>query len=68
MDATKQKFERHWREYCSDADLDWLVHDAKCKFLALRFLCSQCDFETWVEASAGQKRMRVFFVLGLEEA
>jgi len=46
MDATKQKFERHWREYCSDADLDWLVHDAKSEFLSSRFLSFQCDLGT----------------------
>lgn len=31
IDGAKAKFEKHWNEYCSDADLDWLVHEAKCK-------------------------------------
>lgn len=37
IDATKDKFERHWREYCSDEDLDWLVNDAKCEFHSASF-------------------------------
>ncbi|KAL1296917.1 hypothetical protein AAFC00_004528 [Neodothiora populina] len=35
MDGAKRKFERHWNEYCSDADLDWLVTDAKCNSIRL---------------------------------
>lgn len=40
MDATKEKFEKHWREYCSDEDLDWLVNEAKCKFSFLFYVQS----------------------------
>lgn len=38
VDATREKFENHWRNYCSDEDLDWLVRDAKCKWGRFRFL------------------------------
>lgn len=30
LDATRQQFEKHWNEYVSDADLDWLVNEAHC--------------------------------------
>jgi len=30
LDATRQKFEQHWREYVSDGDLDWLQNEAHC--------------------------------------
>lgn len=29
-DATRDQFEKHWREYVSDQDLDWLVNEAHC--------------------------------------
>lgn len=31
LDATRETFEKHWREYVSDGDLDWLVNDAHCE-------------------------------------
>lgn len=35
MDAARQRFEKHWREYVSDADLDWLRDVAKCTTVRL---------------------------------
>lgn len=34
-DAARQRFERHWREYVSDGDLDWLRDHAKCTSVRL---------------------------------
>lgn len=31
-DSTREKFEKHWETYVSDADLDWLVMSAHCMF------------------------------------
>lgn len=31
VEGARRQFEKHWNEYCSDADLDWLVSDAKCE-------------------------------------
>lgn len=35
MQATQERFERHWRDYVSDADLDWLRDVAKCTTIRL---------------------------------
>ncbi|KAF4551573.1 Cellulase-like protein 5 [Elsinoe fawcettii] len=35
LEATKGKFERHWREYVSDADLDWLAAEGGCTSVRL---------------------------------
>lgn len=35
VEGAKRQFEKHWNEYCSDADLDWLVSDAKCNSIRL---------------------------------
>lgn len=35
MEATRQRFENHWRNYVSDADLDWLKEVAKCTTVRL---------------------------------
>lgn len=34
-DATKQKWENHWRNALSDGDLQWLVNEAKCTSIRL---------------------------------
>lgn len=31
IEATKQKFEEHWNNVVTDADIDWLRMEAKCK-------------------------------------
>jgi len=38
LDAARQKFEKHWNEYVSDDDLDWLINDAHCEYLLRRAL------------------------------
>jgi aryl-phospho-beta-D-glucosidase BglC (GH1 family) len=35
LDATRQKFENHWRNALTDQDLEWLVRDAKCTSIRL---------------------------------
>lgn len=35
MDGAREKFERHWANAVTDADLDWLVGKAKCEFLSI---------------------------------
>jgi aryl-phospho-beta-D-glucosidase BglC (GH1 family) len=35
LDAARERFERHWREYVSDGDLDWLRDVAKCTTVRL---------------------------------
>ncbi|EME89117.1 glycoside hydrolase family 5 protein [Pseudocercospora fijiensis CIRAD86] len=35
MDGARQRFEHHWRDYVSDADLDWLRDVAKCTTIRL---------------------------------
>ncbi|KAG8628782.1 hypothetical protein KVT40_002647 [Elsinoe batatas] len=35
LDATREKFERHWREYVSDQDLDWLANEGGCTTVRL---------------------------------
>ncbi|TKX18959.1 cellulase-like protein 8 [Elsinoe australis] len=34
-DATRDKFSRHWNEYVSDADLDWLANEGGCTSVRL---------------------------------
>ncbi|KAK0647644.1 Glucan 1 [Lasiodiplodia hormozganensis] len=35
MDGAREKFERHWANAVTDADLDWLVGKAKCNTIRL---------------------------------
>nr|POE88352.1 glucan 1,3-beta-glucosidase 3 [Quercus suber] len=35
MDQARERFERHWREYVSDADLDWLRDTGRCTTVRL---------------------------------
>ncbi|GAB7352062.1 hypothetical protein MBLNU459_g2569t1 [Dothideomycetes sp. NU459] len=35
LDAARAKFENHWHNYASDADLDWLANDAHCNSIRL---------------------------------
>lgn len=35
LEQTRERFERHWREYVSDADLDWLRDVARCNCVRL---------------------------------
>lgn len=35
IDATRQRFEKHWREYVSDEDLDWLRDNGKATTVRL---------------------------------
>ena len=35
IDLTRQRFEKHWREYVSDSDLDWLKDTARCTTIRL---------------------------------
>ena len=35
LEATRQKFENHWRNGLTDQDLEWLVRDAKCTSIRL---------------------------------
>lgn len=35
IDKARERFERHWREYTTDADLDWLRDVAKCNAIRL---------------------------------
>ncbi|OQO03206.1 hypothetical protein B0A48_11461 [Cryoendolithus antarcticus] len=35
LDKARQRFETHWREYVSDADMDWLRDVAKCTSVRL---------------------------------
>nr|POE56219.1 glucan 1,3-beta-glucosidase 3 [Quercus suber] len=35
MDGARARFERHWREYVSDADLDWLRDVGRCTTVRL---------------------------------
>ncbi|KAK0322070.1 Glucan 1,3-beta-glucosidase 3 [Friedmanniomyces endolithicus] len=35
IDQARQRFERHWREYVSDGDLDWLRDHGKCTTIRL---------------------------------
>lgn len=36
IQKTKERFEKHWKEYVSDADLDYLKNVAKCTTVRLR--------------------------------
>lgn len=35
LDNARGRFEKHWREYVSDGDLDWLIDVAKCTTIRL---------------------------------
>lgn len=35
MDGARQRFEQHWRDLVSDADLEWLRDEAKCTTIRL---------------------------------
>lgn len=35
IEKTRERFERHWRDYTSDADLDWLRDVARCTTIRL---------------------------------
>lgn len=35
LEAARAKFENHWNNYCSDADLDWLANEAHCNSIRL---------------------------------
>ena len=35
LEATRQKFENHWKNALTDQDLEWLVRDAKCTSIRL---------------------------------
>ena len=35
LEKARERFERHWREYVSDADLDWLKDKSKCTTVRL---------------------------------
>ncbi|KAK5108730.1 hypothetical protein LTR62_007877 [Meristemomyces frigidus] len=35
LDRTRERFEKHWQEYVSDADLDWLRDQGKCTTVRL---------------------------------
>jgi aryl-phospho-beta-D-glucosidase BglC (GH1 family) len=35
LDKARERFERHWRDYVSDSDLDWLRDVAKCTSIRL---------------------------------
>lgn len=35
LDATRQKWENHWRNALTDGDLQWLVNEAKCTSIRL---------------------------------
>ncbi|KAF2786437.1 glycoside hydrolase family 5 protein [Melanomma pulvis-pyrius CBS 109.77] len=35
IEATKQKFEEHWNNVVTDADIDWLRNEAKCTAIRL---------------------------------
>lgn len=35
LEKTRDRFEKHWKEYLSDSDLDWLRDVAKCNSVRL---------------------------------
>jgi hypothetical protein len=35
LEATRQKWENHWRNACSDQDFEWLVKEARCTSIRL---------------------------------